>query len=352
MAERLHADRRRIAASVAARVLARHPEWEDRHSERTRERGQENVAAQIDYLAGAVVAGAPEVFEQYARWAAAVLSARGVPRSFLADQLAELRGEMARYIEEEVPGAMGREATLMDRLFRAGLAALEVGPNGGKAGAADDDIEFQVERSFYLEAARRDDGKTALSVALEAMDSGATVTQVYRRILEPAQREIGWLWERGEINVTGEHTATAVTESVMDRLHTHLDTPRPWRGTALITAAPGEDHVLGARLVSHGLEADGWEVHFLGTPPSHDAVLTAFTEHDPALVGVSATVLFNLPAAADLVTAIRHAAGEDPVVLVGGSAFQDHPLWREIGADGRGTDLRDAVALAAELTAG
>jgi methanogenic corrinoid protein MtbC1 len=344
LAEELHAGREQIAVSVADRVFARHPEWQDRHAERTRERGQDNVDAQISYLAGAVVAGEPGTFEQYAHWAASVLSARGVPRSFLADNLIELRTEAVQHLERtDVASPAG--VALVDELIRSGLAALEVEPNGGSrpAGA---DVGFQVERGFYLEAAKSGDRDAALAVAHEALDSGATVPQIYRHIVEPVQHEIGRLWQRNEINVAREHAATAVSDSVRERLHTFLDTPRPWRGTALIVPAPGEEHVLGAQLVAHVLEADGWDARFLGTP-AHENILDAVARHDPELVAVSTTVLFNLPAAADLVTAIRRA-GTEPTILVGGAAFRGHALWREIGAHGRGNDLQDAVTLAAD----
>ena len=106
-------------------------------------------------------------------------------------------------------------------------------------------------------------------------------------------------------------------------------------------------------MVADVLEADGWNVRFLGTQLPHRGVLDAIAEHQPRLIGVSATVLSSLPAVADLIHDIRSEFGSDPIVLVGGSAFRTRPdAWREMHADGFGRDLQEAVAVAAELAGG
>ena len=175
--------------------------------------------------------------------------------------------------------------------------------------------------------------------------------QVYRELLEPAQVEIGWLWEQNQITVAREHAATAITDHVLDRLHAHLDVPAPRRGRALMTAVDGELHRIGAKMVAYALEADGWDMRLLATPSPPEDVLDAIDDHAPSLIGISTTILFNLPDTADLIDAIRDRVGPSPRILVGGAAFgSSTDLWREVGADGFGRDLQEAVERADEMT--
>ena len=79
-------------------------------------------------------------------------------------------------------------------------------------------------------------------------------------VLQPAMREVGHRWAMGQLNVAEEHYATAIAQSILDGLSRQLHrAPRDGR-LAVVSGTPGEQHVLGARMVADFLEADGWEV--------------------------------------------------------------------------------------------
>jgi methanogenic corrinoid protein MtbC1 len=192
--------------------------------------------------------------------------------------------------------------------------------------------------------------RAALNVTLEALREGAAVPDVYVEILQPAQYEVGRLWERSKITVAKEHMATAVTQYVVAQLYPRLEVPDTARGNALVTGVRGELHQLGANMVADVLESDGWNARFLGTQLPHEGVLDAIAEHEPRLLGISATVLSNLPAVADLIEDVRKAYGTEITILVGGGAFRTNPDgWQELGADAYGRDLRHAVEVANHL---
>jgi methanogenic corrinoid protein MtbC1 len=71
-------------------------------------------------------------------------------------------------------------------------------------------------------------------------------------------------------------------------------------------------------------------------------------KHQADIVGISSTMLFNLPRVRALIQAIRETCRtRPPRILVGGGAFRSSPsLWQELGADGYAVDLRQAVAAA------
>lgn len=341
-AKQLQEGRHEIARVVTDRFLSAHPDWVDRYGAQARIRGEEDAVFHIDFLAGAVVADDVAAFENYTRWTAKVLSARGISPEFLAENLEQVREEAGAYVDAKGHGAL-------DRMVRAGVAAVH-GASEPAESAIPVDGPFQVEFAVYLQAVRSGDRRAALNVALEALRSGISVSDVYADILQPVQYEIGRLWEENEITVAEEHMATAITQYVVGHLYSLLDIPERSRGNALVTGVRGELHQLGANMVADVLEADGWNVRFLGTQLPHSGILEAIEEHQPRLVGISATLLFNLPAVADLVADVRRVSGPDTFVMVGGAGFRTSPeLWREMGADGSARDLRGAVALASAL---
>lgn len=342
IAEQLHASRQEVARVVTDRFLSKHPDWVERYGDQARIRGEEDAVFHVEFLAGAIVADDVAAFEGYARWTAGMLSARGIAPEFLAENLEEVRDAAGAYVDPN-----GRET--LDRLVRAGIAATH-----GALQPADHtaplDGPFPTECSVYLQAVRSGERRAALNVALETLRAGASVSDVYVNLLQPVQYEIGRLWERNEISVAEEHVATAITQYVLGHLYSLLEIPERTRGNALVTGVKGELHQLGANMVADVLEADGWNVRFLGTQLPHTGILEAVEDHRPRLVGISATVLFNLSAVADLIPDIRRASGPDTFVVVGGGAFRTSPeAWKNIGADGYAGDLREAVALAAGL---
>jgi methanogenic corrinoid protein MtbC1 len=148
--------------------------------------------------------------------------------------------------------------------------------------------------------------------------------------------------------------ATAITQSVLARVYPRIEPEHPVRGRAVIAGVQGEMHQVGAQMVADLLEADGWDVRFLGANAPHDGVVRSVEEHGAELFGVSCTMLFNVTRVDDLFEAARRSLGSRaPRLLAGGGAFRHSPgLGHELGADGVARDLRDAVALARVLAPG
>ena len=138
-------------------------------------------------------------------------------------------------------------------------------------------------------------------IALEMLRPDRPVPEVYTALLQPAQYEVGRRWERNEISVAQEHMATAVTQYVLAELYSRLEIPESTRGGLVVTGVEGELHQVGAHMIADILEADGWNVRFLGTQMPHRDILSTIEEHRPRIVGISITMLFNLPRARALI---------------------------------------------------
>jgi methanogenic corrinoid protein MtbC1 len=182
--------------------------------------------------------------------------------------------------------------------------------------------------------------------AAERLIEGVDVRTLYLEVLQPALYEIGRRWEEAEISVAQEHLATATTQSLMARLAERLDGgPRRDR-RALVACAEGELHSIGVRMVADFLEADGWDVLFVGalSPPVAVAELAAAQAVD--VVALSAALPQRLPEIARAVEALR-ALETVPVIAVGGQAFGgDADVAIRTGAD---IYAPDAATFAQEL---
>lgn len=337
LAEQLRARKALIARRANDAFLDRHPEWEARYGDVARVRGEEDALFHLEFLAGAVLLDDVAAFEDYARWTAGMLAARGIEPVFLQEHL--------RDVASAVAAELGADGQLrIDAIVAAGVAAIDGGPAPDRQ---DGDDRFATEQSLYLQAVLTGQRGAALTITLESLAAGASVPDLYEHVLQPVQYEIGRLWEQNVITVATEHMATAITQYVMAQLYSRIELPAATRGNAIVTGVHGELHQVGANMVADMLEADGWNMRFLGTQLPHNAVLSAVDEHRPRLLGISATVLRNLPSVADLIEQTRTNFGDDITIIVGGGAFRSSPdIWRDIGADGFGRDLKDAVAVA------
>lgn len=66
----------------------------------------------------------------------------------------------------------------------------------------------------FVAAQLRGDRREALRVVIdEGLAGGATVPELHLRVVQPAQYEIGRLWQENKISVAEEHLATAICRS-------------------------------------------------------------------------------------------------------------------------------------------
>lgn len=211
--------------------------------------------------------------------------------------------------------------------------------NSGGAGLA-------AARQRFVDAILSGERRNALAVALDALEAGAPIPDLYADVFQAALYEIGRRWEQNLISVAQEHMATAVTQYVMAHVFEHISPSNASRGLAVITGVPGELHHVGAMMISDMLEAHGWQVQFLGSNLPVSSIVGAVSEARPALLGVSVTMRYNLPQATELIAAARQAL-DGLRVVVGGGAFRS-AVWRDTGADGYAADVRSAIALLCE----
>ena len=210
-------------------------------------------------------------------------------------------------------------------------------------------VDVEEHRRAYLEALLARDVGAARAVIEASLAAGLEVPEIYLGILQPALYEIGRWWAVGDFSVADEHSATAVTQSVLGMLGPRMRTAPKDGRLAVVTGSPEERHALGVQMVADFLEGDGWEVLNLGaSTPARDLAGLADAER-PDVVALSTATPAALPGAAEAVEALL-ALDPRPLVVLGGQ------LWRgparadapSLGADLVVDDPRELVALLRE----
>lgn len=204
-------------------------------------------------------------------------------------------------------------------------------------------------RRTYLEALLARDVGAARRAIEAALEAGVPVPEIYLGVLQPALYEVGRCWAVGDFSVAEEHSATAVTQSVLGMLGPRMrTTPKDGR-LAVVTGSPEERHALGVQMVADFLENDGWEVLNLGaSTPARDLARMADTER-PDVVALSTATPAGLPGAAEAVQALL-ALEPRPLVVLGGQLWHGRARADAgmLGADLVVDDARELIALLRE----
>jgi methanogenic corrinoid protein MtbC1 len=193
------------------------------------------------------------------------------------------------------------------------------------------------------------DYASCLEIAESVLAEDRGQERLYMGLIQPVMYEIGRLWEEDRISAAEEHLATSVVGRILAALYAKFAPAGANRGKAVVTSAPNEYHELGARMLADLLEADGWDVLFLGANTPAEELLGLLAKTEPRFVAISLTMPFGLDKVADIISRIKADPKLGGVrVMVGGAAFNIDPeLWSRIGADAWAENPRAASEQAA-----
>jgi methanogenic corrinoid protein MtbC1 len=209
-------------------------------------------------------------------------------------------------------------------------------------------------RDRFLAAQLDGDRREAVRlVSEEGIGRGIGARDLHLHVIASAQREIGRLWQENRITVADEHQATAISQLALATIYAHLDRAPTCGKKVLVACVEGELHDMAARIVSDFLDAEGFDVTFLGASVPTKSLLEKIGALRPDLAALSVTMTFHLASAIDAAAAIRRAY-PDVAVLVGGEALIGTPAAFVDGVEvGRGTavdviaSVRSALGVAA-----
>ena len=193
------------------------------------------------------------------------------------------------------------------------------------------------------------DDSGAWGVVESALASGMSVHDVYTKMVVPALREVGDLWEAGEIGIAEEHAASQIAYRIVARLAPLSAKRGVRRGTIVLGSTATELHSLPLSIAADLLRAEQFDVLDLGAnlPPDSFAGRVATTD---SLIAVAVGV--TSPDQADeirrTIAALREVT--DVPIIVGGRGVRGLEA-EDLGADAVTVNAEDAVATIEALSA-
>ena len=184
----------------------------------------------------------------------------------------------------------------------------------------------------------------------EGLGAGVSVPELYLEVIQPAQYEIGRLWQANLVSVADEHIATSVSQLALSMLYPSIPRDAPNGRRVVVACVGGERHDLGARMVADFYEMAGYSVRFLGADVEAERLLAIVREDPPDLLGLSVTMTSNIEALRVTADRAREAAGGQLRLVVGGPAYSSRTaLQGSVDADVIENDVRAAVGRSAAL---
>lgn len=339
-------EQEQIAEAVVKRQYAlRGEDWEA-FGEEGREKSVRDVGYHLTYLAEAMAAGEPTLFAEYVAWAKVLFAGLDFPEETLPTTLRLMRD----VLQERLPPPTYEP---VDEMITAALQRLSVAPATIPSMIKEGAPLAALARA-YLDALLRGERHAASQMVLDAVEEGTGVKEIYRHVFQPAQREVGRLWQMNQLSVAQEHYCTAATQMIMSQLYPTIFAGEKIGRRLVATCVEGDLHELGVRMVADFFEMEGWDTYYLGANTPVGSVVQTVAEREVDLLAVSATIPAHTGKVRELIESVRAAEGGAGVgILVGGYPFNTSPdLWRRVGADAFARDAEEAIEMGARLVNG
>ncbi|MGN7610557.1 cobalamin B12-binding domain-containing protein [Magnetococcales bacterium HHB-1] len=334
----------KIAHEVVSVQLA-----ERRHDSGTSEKWYpyclQDAKFHLSHMEQALTLGEVKLFCDYILWCKAMLHSYGVPTEDLKRQLQLFREIIPTCLDESV-----HEPTL--DLINQSLAILEVETEHDSGVIPSSNQHAMNEKAEkYLHALLNLEPEAAWNIIEKSLHEGTSLQEIYLDFFQTSQREVGRLWQKNLISVAEEHYCSAVTNSFISRLSSHIPWNNKKRPRIILFCVQGESHDIGVRILSDLLELNGWDSHLLGANLPNRGLEKVIMQYAPNVVGISNTMTTHLSETYKAIKIIRNTqVTPQPKIIVGGQIFIDHQdLYRNVGADDFGIDAKDTLIKASNL---
>ncbi|MBC7236572.1 MAG: corrinoid protein [Chloroflexi bacterium] len=194
------------------------------------------------------------------------------------------------------------------------------------------------------------DANNAAAVAQEILDAGIDPIEVLNTTVAETANEVGERFESGEFFLPHLVLAGNAIEAASNVLQKGVPEGKlAEKKVIVIGTVEGDMHSLGKNIVAMMLRASGFEVHDLGVDVKSSTFIRRAQEVNADLIGLSCLMTTTLPYQREVIEDLVAQGLRDRFkVIVGGGPVTS--AWaEEIGADGYGADVTEAVKVAKML---
>lgn len=188
------------------------------------------------------------------------------------------------------------------------IAAEETAASARRAGATT--VEAFVEAAAELDAA-------GIERALDDMFAAGSFERVVEDHLYPALTALGAAWERGEVDVAGEHAASSAAVRRLSMAFEAASRARAGGGAVLVGLPPGVRHEIAALAFATAARRAGLPVVYLGADVPVESWVAAVERTGARAVAFGVVMERDVPQADEVSRALRDAH-PSLVIAVGG----------------------------------
>ncbi len=192
------------------------------------------------------------------------------------------------------------------------------------------------------------DAEKSAELAALTLEKGMDVLEVIENGFVSGIREVGRLWEEGELFLPELVIGADAMKKAMDVLQPSLDGgagSQSSLGHVVIGTIEGDIHDIGKTLVATMLSANGFQVTDLGADVPVTKFVETAEEKGADWIAISALLTTTMPGQKKVIEQLAAKSLDNIKVMVGGAPCSAE--WAsKIGADGYAGDAVAAVALA------
>lgn len=168
--------------------------------------------------------------------------------------------------------------------------------------------------------------------------------------LQVAMATVGERFSQGEYFLAELIMAAEIFSQAMEHIEPKLtEGSVETLGQVVFATVKGDVHDLGKNIVVAMLQSNGFEVHDLGVDVPVETILNKVKETGASIIGLSALLTTTYPYMKEVITGLEQAGLREKVKVMIGGAPVDERVREYSGADARGRDAMEAVALARQF---
>ena len=162
-------------------------------------------------------------------------------------------------------------------------------------------------------------------------------------LVENVLREIGDLWEKGELALSQTYMSGKICESLISKTLPEKKKGKTNSKIAIVTL--NDFHLLGKKIVSSIIKSSGYKLIDYGHGIKEQDLVSK-TMSDKIEILLISTLMLHSALSIKNVTDLFAQNKYNIKVLVGGAPFNfDDNLWQQVGADAMGKNPSDAVLI-------
>jgi len=241
-------------------------------------------------------------------WYAQSISSRGLDENYLARMLKAWMIAMYSYIKpseaNELCPPLNWLSKNVHELFQFDVI----------------DENINSEASQLLEMLLQNKMDDAENLVRSFFDRYNSEDVIITELFAPVLSEIGRRWSKNMISVADEHLAVANLRIIYHAFFRSHSPKIKIEQKIAICCVPGEEHEIGAELLSLYLQNKGWNILFIGHSAPESEIIRMIDQNKPFAVILSITLISHLPALKSLIMELRRRFPA-LIILAGGSRF-------------------------------